>query len=71
MTHNDLWVRSLDNNQTKTKALSMFGRKIARKIRGPVKERERWRIRTNKKIKGHVNRGRYCKAYRLPPTEMV
>jgi hypothetical protein len=48
----------------------MFKRKFV-KIYTPVKEGENWRIRTNKEIKRHSTKGRYCKTYEVPPTKMV
>jgi len=51
-------------------AFGMFERKIV-KICTSVKEGEKWRIRTNKEVKGYSTRGKYCKTYEVPPTEMV
>jgi len=45
-------------------ALGIFGRKIARQIRGPIEEGERWRIEQGDK--GHINRGRYYGTYKMP-----
>jgi len=48
----------------------MFERKIV-KIYTPVKEGENWRIGTNKEIKRHSTRSRYCKTYEVPPNKTV
>jgi hypothetical protein len=48
--------------------LLTFERKILRKIYGPVKDRDNWRIRTNSELDtltGGVNIVRYIKAQRL------
>jgi hypothetical protein len=45
-----------------TNALRIFERNTVRKICGPVKEKEGWRIR--KKKEGHITRGTYCKTYK-------
>jgi hypothetical protein len=44
----ETWTMTTDE----TNALKIFDRKVVRKMYGPVKEGECWRIRTNKEIKG-------------------
>jgi hypothetical protein len=48
----------------------MFERKIV-KMCTSAKYGENWRIGTNKEIKRHSTRSRYCKSYEVPPNEMV
>jgi hypothetical protein len=51
--------------------LTKFDRTIVRKVYGPLKDGECWRIIRKKEITGHITRGRYCKIYKIPLTKMV
>jgi hypothetical protein len=49
----DLWTETWTVTMEETYGLRIYERQAVRKIYGPVREGERWRIRTNKKIKDH------------------
>ena len=44
-------------------ALAVFDRKILRKIYGPVKENELWRIRRNDELEAVITGGEHCQVY--------
>jgi len=46
----DLWVKTWAATMEETHVLRIYERETVRKIRGPIREGERWRIRTNKEI---------------------
>jgi hypothetical protein len=60
---------TLTRTTEETNALRIFERNTARKICGPVKEKERWRIRAKKE--GHITGGRYCKIYKIPLMQII
>jgi hypothetical protein len=45
------------------RALAVFGRKILRKIYGPVKENELWNIRRNDELEAIIKGGEHCQVY--------
>jgi hypothetical protein len=54
----DLWTETWTAGMEETYVLRINERETVRKIYGPVREGERWKIRTNKEIKdyykGHI-----------------
>jgi hypothetical protein len=60
--------------ESELQKLLIFERKILRKIYGPVKDRDNWRIRTNSELDtltGGVNTVRYIKAQRHKGWKMI
>jgi hypothetical protein len=51
-------------------ALRLSERRIVKKY-GVLKEKESWRIKSNKKIAGCITRGRHCLIYKIVRIELV
>ena len=57
----------MDTNKERRKEINIFGRKLCRRILGPVydNEKENWRILTNKEIYATVNKPTIIETVRL------
>jgi hypothetical protein len=53
----------VDTTMEEERVLAVFERKILRKIYGPVKEKELWRIRRNDELEDIIKGGEYCQVY--------
>ena len=53
------------------RTLAVFERKIPRKIYGPVKENELWRIRRNDELETIIKGGGHCQVYKMPKNTMA